>query len=339
MPSGSILDKVVANENSCTELLRNLMVRSDTFRRRVLNALFPQAEWTARIGPNQIDTQILLPDCGVPDIVIRTPELFAIVECKFNLRCGLTSNQRKRYIGYLIRGKEPDRRLVFLIPRRWIHREDLEKCVIAPKCPPRVQAKVVLWEEVLPVLHEIANGATADPVAPFVTEFYKLLDDRFGPIKFSEEEISMLLSIKDFSTDFYAMRKVQFVIEKIADYQKRNYKLDWEREKESYGFYFKQGKDDLLWFGIWRTALKVDGAHQLCIAVDRSWGREVTEAFLEVCKKEKKKLVDIEEGGKWIVTWISDEFLQSNDSDGQVWKELKPILEAVSKASRTSSGR
>jgi hypothetical protein len=323
----AIFDKLVTDENSYTQLLRNLMIQSDDFRRRVLGVLFPEEKekWTSRIVPT-IETQVDLSGFGRADILIRTAELCAIVEVKISLWCGLTGNQNpaaceenelKGYRGWC--QKEANRRLVFLVPRRWIHADELLQKSL----------NLVYWEDVLRAI-ETSNSD------PFVDEFRKLLDDRFGTIKFSEEEINMLQS-QEFPVAFHTVRKVQYVIEEIADKQlkKEHYKFRWGCNKEEYGIYCTQDNKDVLWFGMWDELLQECGA--ITFGVHERCNPKVIKAFSACCTQDKTK--QIEGDGKWTVSWISNEVFESSDPVEQVWKELKSFLDAVYEASRTSSGR
>jgi hypothetical protein len=320
------------------------MNQSAVLRRGVLEVLFPGEKWSSQ---PMIKTQVGLVDCGRADIEISTDHLYAIVEVKLSLWCGLTGNQDpdactgnevKGYIGALKRRVDSGRRakLVFLVPSRWNFREKIEESLTKNRSTFKpVTAAIKCWEDILP---KIANCDPADPVAPFAEHFHKLLNDRFGPVWFSEEESHMLQVGEDFLKAFGAVRKVQVVIEQVADdlnRLKRGYKLTLgEREQESYGYYAKQGKGYLIWFGIWENdALKKPGPQQLCIGVDQNWGHKITNAFRAACQKEKKEPFEIE-GGKWVVSWISDKSLMP----AAIMKEIKPILDHVSKASRTISG-
>jgi hypothetical protein len=298
------------------------MIHSDDFRRRVLGVLLPgeKEKWDSQIVPT-IETQVDLSGYGRADILI-TAELCTVVEVKLSLSCGLTRNQDSAaceedelngYLGW--RRKEANRRLVFLVPRRWIHAEKLRQ----------KSMNLVYWEDVLRSIE------TSDS-DPFVNEFRKLLDDRFGTIKFLGEEIDMLQS-KDFPAAFHTVRKVQYVIEEIADkkLKEENYKFRWECDRD-YGIYCTQNGKDVLWFGMWDKLLQEHGA--LSFGVYDKWNPKVREAFSACCTQDRVEEIDGD--GKWTVSWIPNEFLKSSDPVEEVWKALKPILDAVCEA---SSGR
>ena len=135
MARDSVFYKVVKDENSFTELLCNLLMR-EVFRAQVLPLLVPEL-LPSGICAAGISTQELL-DCGRPDIVIRTAEICALIEVKLNPGRGFTVHQEiigcedpeiETYVSYLDRQNVSHKRLMFLVPADWAHREELKGVV------------------------------------------------------------------------------------------------------------------------------------------------------------------------------------------------------------------
>jgi hypothetical protein len=132
MASGAVFYKLVNKEDDYTQLLCNLMQRNADFRNRVLR-LFLSEKSASGVKPNHIQPQCVLPECGRPDVVIRTPELCAVVEVKTDTKRPLSPNQEpasygqkelKGYVGFLRGYKVREQWLVFLVPQNWEYRED-----------------------------------------------------------------------------------------------------------------------------------------------------------------------------------------------------------------------
>lgn len=179
----NIFDKLVTKEDDYTQLLHNLMLRSDKFRDKVLSLLFPD-ELADLIKPSEIKTQYPLPNkCGRPDIFIRTAELCLLIEVKTELYRGMTSNQsclvdeRKEfsgYAGYLLRvAKEIRRHLVYLVPEGWIYCDEMSGRLKGLE-KQGVETKMVCWDKVREAIQDSDN--------PLIQEFHALLAERFQPL-------------------------------------------------------------------------------------------------------------------------------------------------------------
>lgn len=137
----SIFKNLVTREDDFTQLLFNLMERSDRFRTKLLESLLPGIS-AAKITAEEIGIQTILWGDGRPDIEVSTSDLYALVEVKVELGCGLTWNQEvehgspgelKGYFRALSNRKEWDRRLIYLVPRHWIHLSKLQKSLARQK--------------------------------------------------------------------------------------------------------------------------------------------------------------------------------------------------------------
>ncbi|MGH9670305.1 MAG: hypothetical protein ACRD3A_09350 [Terriglobales bacterium] len=323
--SPNIFHNLVTDENSTTELLCNLM-RFSAFRRPLLARLFSDAI-SLQIGWDDIETQVELGDCGRPDLRVSNERVLALVEIKVSQYQGLTDNQPGGYFEFLAKDETPERWLVFLVPRTWIHlgalKASLEHLVNAPRGQ-MIQTRIVHWEDVIDVI----EGNDLPALNSFVNDFCALLAARFlsGPIVFSTEEILMLFS-RDIPA---ALSNLQSLIEGIRG-KGSTYKSRPSRSRnlcpEEYGIYFTSTKDqDILWFGVWMDFWREQGM-PLCFGVDDKWPLEVREAFRTTYKGKTRRFKN------WTLGWIDQESLAGDSVLDGVWAQLAPVLEAVLQAS------
>lgn len=328
MPRDSIFYKLVTNEDAYTQLLFNLMVRFDDFRKRVLG-LFLNENQALRIAQNEIRTQTVLLECGRPDIVIRTAEICALLEVKVNLGRGLTANQDvtasddgdvKGYVRFLLDAHAPERWLVFLVPKDWTHRSKVQSSLeLLKKTHPSIAPKIVTWEQVLDVVR-----AMGQPRDLLVEEFRKLLSDRFGYVMFSTEEAGMLTN--DFATAYRTVRKLEALVDETRA-QAGNYRSEKTspRERDEYGVYFYNADGKcVLWFGIWLDFCERKG-FPLCFGIRDDWKQSVPElekSFAASCND-----TPIPFDG-WTVIGIHPQTLDDKPAEA-IWGRLKPVLESV----------
>ncbi len=236
---------------------------------------------------------------------------------------GLTDNQPKGYFSFLSKDKTPERWLVFLVPKGWIHLRSLKESLGLLNAAHRdgsIRTSIVYWEEVLDVIEE--NDLQA--LNPFLGEFNQLLVSRLRPrsVVFSTREVLMLFS-KDFPT---ALSNLDQLIGQVQE-KSSIYKSRPQRARalcpEEYGFYFTNARDEtVLWFGVWTDFWKQEGI-PLCFGVDDKWPTAVSEAFRASYNGGTKRFQN------WTLGWISQEALASDSAVEQVWTQLAPVLEAV----------
>ena len=215
----NIFDGLVTDENSTTELLCKLM-QFAAFRRPLLARLLHDT-CASKIAFDDISTQVnLSEDSGRPDIIIRNGEVCVFIEVKVTEYRGLTPKQPGSYFSSLSKESAPERWLVFLVPRNWEERPDLESSLERLKANNRgISTNIVDWGEVIGLIEE--NDLAE--MNPFLDEFSKLLKARFmpEPIAFSTKEVFMLFS-KDFPA---ALSKLDQLIDQIRK-KSGSYKLD-----------------------------------------------------------------------------------------------------------------
>ena len=321
MTRDSIFYKVVSNEDAYSQLLCNLMVRSDDFLGRVLG-LFLDKETALRILQSrpEISTQTVLQGCGRPDIVIRGAEICALVEAKWNSKCSLTDNQTsaggldgelRGYASYLKKTKEPERWLVFLVPKDYEYHHQINSFRDGlKKAHPDIKTNLVCWEDLLGIMSRIE----APSLEPFVEEFRKLLAEHFGPVVFSQKEIQMLVS-KDFASAFRIVRKLEELIDEIRvkaqkDQKYKSAPTSPSDKKDEYGIYFRNAKGKyFLYFGFWVPFFEKEHS-ALCLAIDDKWTLgmpNLREAF------SRGSNGHISRCDEWDVRGIPEDLLKSDD--------------------------
>jgi hypothetical protein len=208
--TANIFYNLVTREDTTTELLCNLLQFSD-FRRPLLTRLLNE-QCASEINFDDIDTQVVLPDYGRPDIIIDSDSIYALVEVKVDSVRGLTANQPNSYFSHVFRQEQKKQRwVVFLVPRHWKHREYLDRALglLLLAHPRGVNVKVVDWETVLETIEEYDLQRSN----PFLGQFHDLLSARFRakPIAFTRDEVSMLFSRETGS----GLLKLQDVVDQI----------------------------------------------------------------------------------------------------------------------------
>jgi hypothetical protein len=319
----SIFYKLAKDENSFIELLCNFLMR-DEFRAQVLPLLCPETP-ASSITSATITTQEIDKDCGRPDIVIRSDEACGVVEVKLNPKRGFTSHQelpacedsdRKSYLDYLLRQKALYKRFVVLVPGDWVHLEKLQQSIeTVKKTFPQIQVSICFWEHILSAIETNPDSV--------VQEFRKVLMRQIALLTFSADELRKLHSIESLDA-FRATRKLQIIVDNIANSQNIR-SSDWERkDPQSYGFYIRQDQKCLLWFGIWET----NESTQLCYAVSQKCGTEMVTTFRKFFQDSEVKEVGSDE--KWTVAPVPNELLQSSDPVRQIGQQLNSLLEHLS---------
>jgi hypothetical protein len=323
--SSNIFHRLVANEDSHTELLCNLMQYS-AFRRPLLLRILSE-RCAQQIKYDDIDTQVVLPESGRPDIIIEGDTVYAVVEVKVDPGRGLTGNQPDAYFRYLATKTCPDRWLVFLLPPGWSDgprlRESLAR-LEATQGDGGVRTCIVNWHDVLDIIE--SNDLQA--ISPFFDQFHQLLEVRFRPkpIVFTRKEVFMLFS-KDVPV---ALSKLDKLIDQIQEKSSSTYKSDRKRSRglpgDEHGIYFKNDQETpVLWFGVWTDFWKAENI-PLCFGVDDKWLPPILKAFRSSYKGNTKSF----EG--WTLGWVPEQTLASENTLEEIWTQLAPVLQAVAKA-------
>lgn len=320
----NMLRGVVRDENTHTKLLYNLM-QLDDLRGPLLTLLFKSGS-CALAAHLDMETQAKLDDnCGCADLVIdKDPDVCAILEVKLLQSCGLTGNQPDAYIRFLSGKRRTERLLTFLVPRRWKYRNRLHSLFNNSK-DRSVSTRIVEWEELVDLLEskQLSN------LNPILTEFRNLLVGRYKtkPVNFSTGEVEMLFSKETAA----AVSKLYELIEKVRE-KSDGYNQTGQRS-DPHGIYFHDSQnEEIFWIGNWPEFWRETG-NPMAFGVSKTAPSSVRTAFGESYKGTK--VVFNDGNAEYTVGWISEQDLSAPDAVEKVWNHLAPVLEAVSKASRT----
>jgi hypothetical protein len=94
-------------------------------------------------------------------------------------------------------------------------------------------------------------------------------------------------------------------------------------------YFVNRGSDEIFWFGNWPQFWRETG-NPVAFGVNKEAPPTVRKAFAESYKGAK---VPFDDGnGEYAVGWVSKDELSAPDSVERVWNQIKPVLEAVTKA-------
>jgi hypothetical protein len=336
MPHESIFHKLVKNENSYTQLLRNLMVRNDVFRTEFLSLFFGEQKANHVLAAH-IHSQYKLENGGQPDILILTSSSCLIIEIKTENLTGRTPKQVLRsvseddpvtYLHYL-QSKSLmgfDTALVFLVPPAWKHWHDLEDEIAeitlngAKKA---VAVKQFSWTEVL------SHFRRTDKISgdAFIEEFCNLVAERFGATGFVKEEIdSMAYDTISLAT---ALKINSLIEETRVKALKVTDATPLQITRDEFGFFFKKNNKWVLYFGCWPSGGD-ESPHALCFGVEDPTA-DVRKAFIQSCEDVYGQVAV--ERDKWIMGWVPNEDLETSDATRAVWGKLEQVWNAVATVS------
>jgi hypothetical protein len=320
----SVFKGIVRSENSYTQLLYNLLMRDEHFRRDVLSLFVGEAQTELFEGAN-IQIQKCLPNRGQPDLLIEGPALSLIVEVKTENLCVRTVKQSvsgpeddpKSYLAYLKsqEGKGKKSVLVFLVPPDWKYRPDVGEEIAEYTREGRekgVDVKQITWQQLVD-----RHGDTVGSVS-LSQEFINLIKDRFGPVIFTEGEIS---SMETGEMSLETLLKINKLIDDVRKKAGRPATDKLEVAVDEVGFYLRKGRKGVLFFGCWLPVWKEHG-HVLCFGVDdNSMKAAFSKALKEVYKQE---VIDY---GGYHVGYVPEEDMRAKEPETAhvIWENIKKI--------------
>jgi hypothetical protein len=193
-----------------------------------------------------------------------------------------------------------------------------------------VKVELVSWESIVLILP--ATPGQNDN--PFAYEFRTLLEEHFGPIRFEEEEISVMFSETFPLPVLLRLNKLVFELNKKAG---KKYENELEIYEKGFGFYLRKKNDKRkkcwLYCGIWLDFWDAGNHYPLCFGVENV-SDAVKEAFKEAVKAVyKREALPFEcDGENWLMSWISQAEFDAPDMTNHVWEKIeriwRPMLEA-----------
>ncbi len=248
----NVFFNIIDSENSLSEVLCNLLQFPNfkTVFVHLIRELFNS--YHIDFDYRDVDTQKVSVNRrkyrGTPDVVVETETFVLLIENKSE-NATLTQEQKGCYRNYF-KGKDTNLKkfLIFLIPKDYPHKKNLEKCM--EKCIKRgrreIFVKLMTWEKLVESLSE--SKFTNEDV--ILKHFYDALVNKFKPIKFTAEEIDMMKN-NEIPQKLLDMKSL---VDKVSDEIKSSsiYKIGGRSNSYgSYGRYVQKTKGkDILWFGI-----------------------------------------------------------------------------------------
>jgi len=307
----SIFTKVVKNENSTTELLRNLF-QEKPFLDKFLD-LFLVKNSISDITFGDISTQMHSPE-GRPDIVIDNENCRVLVEIKTKSNTDLTNAQNKGYKGVFNERNSIERYLIFLVPKSYSSCDKIKKTIFPSIEKIDVNTKLVFWEDII----DLIEKERLDEQSPLLAHFNMLLREWYTPVRvdFSPGEIKSMFT-KNIPVVF---RKLVEIVNSIDKNNTHESSLYSPRDMSEYGIYFKDHKgENILFFGMWMQFWE-EHAKPLCFGVGDKFSKDSIEYF------------DKEFSGKYIIyedhrlVCFNEDIYECDDPAGAIWAVLEPLL-------------
>jgi hypothetical protein len=319
----SIFHKLIKNENSYTQLLCNVLKRDEAFRGKFLTLMGvgrPES-----VKPPHIESQTRLGDCGQADIRISGPDLCMVIEVKTECFRPLEDSQQpdrldRSYAAWLQANAKPGavKKLAYLVPANWEHRDDLGKRIADLLQPPNDRSIIRLWEEVASLIPKQTDAAAFS----IIDDFRLLLDERFGPTTFEKEEVERMYN-QDFPIGIM-LKLVKLIDELRFEFGAK--KLDIQ--KDELGFYPKVGgaQKGIFYVGCWPPIWE-QTKNPLCFGIYKA-----DLAQRKAFAKELKLVYQQEpiSEGDYQVGFIPNQDLERPDAASHISKRIRKIFSAIS---------
>lgn len=203
---------VKGDEDSITELLVNAM-RPKFVRDAVLH-FFGIADVDS-VSWDDIRTQAVVSGYGRFDIIIEPPsaDFIAIVEVKTRQETVLQDTQTTSYVHWLKGRATKVKKLIFLIPPSYRHRQDLTNIPDSES----IDIRTVQWNELLAHLETL--GLTGEPGT--IGEAFRFISSAvIGSqyvLEFGKEEIALMNNYNDLEVALRTVHKLEDAIDSAAN--------------------------------------------------------------------------------------------------------------------------
>jgi len=310
----TIFDKLIKNENDFTELFCN-MTKFEDFKSLIISFLGIEK------NKNPIfDTQYITKNNGRPDLVISFDDGIEFIEVKVDNR-KLTKNQPEGYIKELLKRKEANKKLYFVIPKKYNYKEELNYRIKNTK-KFKISIEIRYWEE----FFEFCKNKNIYSKNNVLGEYYNLLKSWFGyeTVIFSKKEKDIM------NENGKVMYKAQKWLESISSLLIQNgYDPEWSKESNEIGLYINKKNNYYGWIGIWFPLWKDSGDCFVYTISDKDKPKFYNN-FVNIYKKCKtyEDRENDKPDGVIIFKYISfDNYIFDNKNDESVvFKKLLEIL-------------
>ena len=224
------------NENSCTQILANMMqtrfVRDIVLRFLCENSIGD--EILNSIESNDISTQMAFAENGRPDIVIHNNNCSIFIEDKTSNITGLTQNQPEGYFKE-IKGQGGNRfkRICFLIPEEYVHKEELKKRIEALESEAKSNNIVITirkWSDLFEELSKQQISSKSHVFAECLNYLSYVVDKK--PVEDSTiltaSETALLYQPDRIITLYEKIKNIKNAAENAIKYTKDSQGLDFE---------------------------------------------------------------------------------------------------------------
>jgi hypothetical protein len=169
-------------------------------------------------------------------------------------------------------------------------------------------------------------------------EYLLLLEERFGPIGFDEEETTSMFK-ENFPLG--TVLKLTALIDKIRN-ESELPASDLEIYKDGFGFYFQQkGQEKTCWLylgcwlAFWENNHRDNSHHPICFGVE-DVSRDVREAFERSLKRVySQNAIPFEEN--WLLGWIPAKDLNKLNAFEEISPKLRKIWNSMCDAAERES--
>jgi len=318
----TIFENLVYNENTFTELFKNLM------RYKVFRKLFLEL-----IDSNLLNQDIQFEDFstqkstenGRPDLVISTDEVEIFIEIKV-YDTTLTPNQPN---GYLLELEKKDgktmKQLVLLTPREYKYLEEYNNR--KKEYQSVINSKTIYWESIIKkVVEEEIHESN-----PILTEYLNLLKEWFEAPK-----IFINYQFTQFMNDKYLPRnleKLTSIIDQLkVNLQRSGLKITNSKKKilDEYGFYC-DSDGYLLFIGDWFEYWKYSG-NPLCIAL-RTEDENIIKRYTKAVQGQSFSDVQKFYKPEWYCSSIHLNLDQGEVNIEELSSNIKMVIKAISEFS------
>ena len=311
----TIFENLVYNENTFTELFRNIM-RFKIFRREFLSLIdydFSCEDLDFESFSTQKTTQNVR-----PDLVISTPTLDIFVEIKV-WNTALTVNQPNGYLKALEESNKDNKILVLLTPKNYKHLSNYNDILLKTKS--NIKTQTIFWSDIIEKIdqEEIFQGNS------LLSEYRELLREWFEPKQI--EINNKFLEIMNSPDTPNSLEKLTDLINQIkTELQKSGVEITRNRTNilNEYGFYSDTGDSYSLYVGEWFYYWKETG-NPFCIAI-KTDNEELLKDFQEMCKSQNLEEPKIFGDRNWLTYNI-----KLNNINDNVVETLTNIIKIIIK--------
>lgn len=321
----SIINNLMkSNENNCTEVLTSLLkfkYNRDVFLRHLK---IPIDLWD-EILSDSIKTQVNMQENGIPDIIIQSNNIYIIIEVKTRNETMLQNNQIENYKKIIEAKNIKYKKLVFLIPENYFHKNTITKLIQAEN-----NVDIIFWENVLRVLRQndvIENSS-------FDNYLFNFIDNSISCSKnnepFTKKEIALMYDPKIVFSTLSMLNKSMEIFEKScplivqelgSDYRCSDTIKTFNQTMEK-GKYISYKNDNYaIFYGFNLNLLKINED-----LTNYVFSVSINKAHISQSKLDKSEYDYIEEDG-WIYIKITEKDFLEN-SDERIFSEN--IIEIIS---------